>query len=139
MIKTRELKNIGTVVTSEITLSDTMMSLFIPIETESELIRAEREKFESWVIRDAKKENPDVNFDDCTLYTETDLHINTGCRDNNGRYEMYFSVGFVMWFTDANGEEVYFDSSDGFEIELSEEDKAYLKRVMALKIVEALI
>lgn len=138
MIKTREFKNIGTVDTSEITLSDTVMSLFIPIETESELIRAEREKFESWIVRDAKKENPDVNFDECTLNIETDLYINTGCRDENGKYEMYFSIGFTMWFMDADGKEIYWDSSDGFEIELSEEDKTYLKKVIAIKIVDAL-
>ena len=138
MQRTREFKNIGTVVTSKIMLSDTTMSLFIPLETESDLIRAEREKFENWVLRDVKKENPDINFDDCILNTETDLYINTGCCDKNGRYEMYFSIGFIVCFMDADGKEIYWDSSDGFEIELSEEDKAYLKKVMALKIVDAL-
>ena len=52
MMRTKQLKNIGTVVANEIKLTDTTLGLYIPIETESEIIKAERERFESWVIRD---------------------------------------------------------------------------------------
>ena len=137
--RTREIKNIGTVLTNEIELSDTCLGLYIPIETESANIKAEREKFESWVVRDAKKLNPEVDFDKCTLNTETDLHINTGYRQEDGRYTLDFSVGFVSWFEDTEGNEKYWDISDNFEIELSEEDRNYIKKVMAHKIVDALI
>lgn len=137
--RTREIKNIGTVLTNEIELSDTCLGLYIPIGTESEKIKAEREKFESWVVRDAKKLYPEVDFDKCTLKTEIDLHINTGCRQVDGKYMLNFSVGFVSWFEDAEGNEIHWDMSDSFEIELSEEDRNYIKRIMAHKIVDALI
>ena len=139
MMRTKQLKNIGTVVASEITLTDTSLGLYIPIETESDMIKREREKFESWVTRDVKKACPEVKLDECVLHTETDLYINTGCRNEHGRYELTFSIGFVSWFTDAEGNEIYDDISDGFEIGLSEEDKSYIKRLMAVKIVDILM
>lgn len=138
MKKTREFKNIGTVVANEITLSDTTIGLYIPIETETEYIKAEREKFESWVIRDSKKHCPEVDINKCILCTETNLFVNTGYRDAAGRYEMHFSIGFISSFTDAEGKEIYWDMSDHFDIELSEYDKAYLKKLIALKVIYAL-
>lgn len=135
----KEIKNIGTVLVDEITLCDSCFGVYIPIKTESEKIKKEREKFELWMFRDVKKHCPDVNINECTLFTETDLHIHTGCRNENGQYEMYFSFGFVMWFEDKDGEEIYTDISDLIDIELSEDDKKYVKRLVAHKIVDALI
>lgn len=139
MRKTKELKNIGKIVENEIVLSDTSLSIYIPIETESEIIKAEREKFEGWLIRDTKAKRPNIDLSKCTLYRETDLFVNTGYRDESGKYVLDFSVGFMMWFEDENGEEIYCDTTNQFDIELSEEDKAYVKKIMAEKIVEVLV
>ena len=138
MMKRKELKNIGTVLASEISITDSRLGLYIPIETESDRVKTERETFESWVVRDVKKQFPDVNFDKCTLHTEIDLYINTGCRNELGKYELTFSIGFVSWITDADGNEIYDDMSDGFEIDLSEDDKTYIKKIIAKKIVDVL-
>lgn len=139
MMRTKQLKNIGTVIANEIMLTDTTLGLYIPIETESDIIKSEREKFESWMKRDIQKQCPGVNLDECTLHTETDLHINTGFCNEQGKYELTFFVGFVSWFTDKEGNEIYDDMSDGFEIELSDENRSYIKKLVAIKIVDALM
>lgn len=139
MKRTKTLENIGTVVASEIELSDTTIGMYIPIKSESDIIREKREKFQSWVMRDAKVHSPETNFDECTLFTETDLFINTSCCDEKGRYKLYFSIGFIMWYEDSEGNEVYWDMSEHYDIDLSEEDKAYIKKIIALKIVDAMM
>ena len=59
---------------------------------------------------------------------------------NHGLLEILtFSVGFISWFTDKEGNEIYEDMSDGFEIELSEEDKSYIKEIVAAKVVDVLM
>ena len=113
--------------------------MYIPIETESDKIKTEREKFESYVVRDTKKACPNINLDECTLHTEVDLFINTSGRNEKGKYELTFSIGFISWFTDKDDNEIYDDMSDGFEIELSEDDKSYIKKIVASKIIDVLI
>ena len=81
---------------------------------------------------------PEVDINECILCTETNLFVNTGCRDEEGRYEMHFSIGFISSFTNAEGKEIYWDMSDHFDIELSESDKAYLKKLIALKMIDVL-
>ena len=51
---------------------------------------------------------------------------------------MHFSIGFISSFTDAEGKEIYWDMSDHCDIELSESDKAYLKKLIALKMIDVL-
>lgn len=139
MMKVKELKNIGTVLASEISLTDTCLGLYIPIKTESDKIRSEYEKFESWIIRDAQKQYSDINFEECTLHTETDLYINIGNMDKSGKYELTFHVNFISWLTDTDGNEIYSDISDGFEIELSNDDKTFIKKIVAEKIIDVLV
>lgn len=132
----KEIKNIGTIVASEIKLSDTQIGLYIPIEIEVEAVKAEREKIESWAWRDAKKDNLSVDFENCKLYTETDLYIN-GWATPDG-YGLSYSIGFTSWIEDENGNEVYCEISDPFEITLSDDDKEYIKEMVAMKIAETL-
>ena len=139
MMRTKELKSIGTVLASEISLTDTSLGLYIPIETESDIIKSEREKFESWIVRDVQKQCPDVNLDECTLHTEIDLYINVNGINEYGKYELTFFIGFISWLTDADGNEIYDDMSDGFAIELPDDDKSYIKRIVAEKIADALM
>ena len=139
-MKRREvIENIGTVVANDICLSDTTIGVYIPIESESDTIREKRERFEACVKREAKESLPDVNFDECKLYVETDLFINTGYRDDSGKYKMYFSVGFIMWYEDAEENEIYCNFSQHYDIELSEKDKEYIKKIIAQKIIEVMM
>lgn len=139
MRKIKKLDNIGTVVASEIELSDITIGMYIPIKSESKLIRDKRKMFQSIVMRDAKEHHPEVNFDECKFYTETDLFVNTSCCDEQGRYKLYFSIGFIMWYEDSEGNEVYWDMSQHYDIDLSEEYKAYIKKIIALKIMDVMM
>lgn len=134
MKKTTEILNVGVVRADEIELCDSSIDLYIPMESSSEKVEVEYEKFKGWVVRDAKKHFPNYDFSKCTLFTETCLHVHTGGAWDN--YKMYFSVGFTMWYEDENGKEIYADCSDPFDIELSEEDTATVKKMALEKLME---
>lgn len=139
MRKTKELKSIGKIIEDGIVLSDSVMAIYIPLEKESESLRMERKKFEEWFERGVKEQYPNIDLEKYTLCRETDLFINAGWRDENGKYPLDFSVGFMMWLEDENGKEIYNDIFDQIDVELSEEDKVYVKKIMAEKIVEVLV
>ena len=139
MKKFKELSSIGTVNVNGIALSDTLMSLYIPVEKESDFIKEKRELYESCVMKTMKLYQPEINTEGCTLFTETNLYVSTGYADENGKYQVDYSVSFYAWLEDAEGNAVYDDISDQIEIKLSDEDKAYIKKILIMKIINALM
>lgn len=133
----KNIKNIGTIKVEDITLSDTTISIYIPFETLDPKVEAEKERFHEAFENGQKLYHPEIDQSKCTLFTETDLFVNT--QKVNDKYILDFSIGFICWLEDENGEELYWDASDQFDIALTEEDKDYVKRIMAEKIIEVMM
>lgn len=133
----KNIKNIGTIKVEDITLLDTTISIYIPFETLDPKVEAEKEKFHKAFENGQKLYHLEIDQSKCTLFTETDLFVNT--QKVNDKYILDFSIGFICWLEDENGEELYWDASDQFNIALTEEDKDYVKRIMAEKIIEVMM
>ena len=127
----KNFENIGKVVVNEITLCDTEIGLYIPIEKMSENIRREYEKSEKQFTETVKKEHPEVDLSQYTLYRDVALHMNIN--DNKVSY----SVSIILWIQDENENEIHVEFYDPFEIEINAEDNKYLKKLVMNKLMEA--
>ena len=130
-MKRKNFENIGKVAVNEITLCDTEIGLYIPIEKMSENIRREYEKNEKQFTETVKKEHPEVDLSQYTLYRDVALHMNIN--DNKVSY----SVAIILWIQDENENEIHVEFYDPFEVEINAEDNKYLKKLVMNKLMEA--
>ena len=130
-MRRKNFENIGKVAVNEITLCDTEIGLYIPIEKMSENIRREYEKNEKQFTETVKKEHPEVDLSQYTLYRDVALHMNIN--DNKVSY----SVSIILWIQDENENEIHVEFYDPFEIEINAEDNKYLKKLVMNKLMEA--
>ena len=130
-MRRKNFENIGKVAVNEITLCDTEIGLYIPIEKMSENIRREYEKSEKQFTETVKKEHPEVDLSQYTLYRDVALHMNIN--DNKVSY----SVSIILWIQDENENEIHVEFYDPFEIEINAEDNKYLKKLVMTKLMEA--
>ncbi|MFW5677144.1 MAG: hypothetical protein ACOCNL_12915 [Acetivibrio ethanolgignens] len=130
-MKRKNFENIGKVAVNEITLCDTEIGLYIPIEKMSENIRREYEKSEKQFTETVKKEHPEVDLSQYTLYRDVALHMNI----HNGK--VAYSVAIILWIQDEDENEIHVEFYDPFEIEINAEDNKYLKKLVMNKLMEA--
>ena len=130
-MRRKNFENIGKVAVNEITLCDTEIGLYIPIEKMSENIRREYEKSEKQFTETVKKEHPEVDLSQYTLYRDVALHMNIN--DNKVSY----SVAIILWIQDDDENEIHVEFYDPFEIEINAEDNKYLKKLVMNKLMEA--
>lgn len=130
-MRRKNFENIGKVAVNDITLCDTEIGLYIPIEKMSENIRREYEKSEKQFTETVKKEHPEVDLSQYTLYRDVALHMNI----HNGK--VAYSVAIIIWIQDENGNEIDVEFYDPFEVEINAEDNKYLKKLVMNKLMEA--
>ncbi len=130
-MRRKNFENIGKVAVNEISLCDSEIGLYIPIEKMSENIRREYEKSEKQFTGTVKKEHPEVDLSQYTLYRDVALHMNI----HNS--EVTYSVAIILWVEDENGKEIHVEFYDPFEIEINAEDNKYLKKLVMNKLMEA--
>ena len=130
-MRRKNFENIGKVAVNEITLCDTEIGLYIPIEKMSENIRREYEKSEKQFTETVKKEHPEVDLSQYTLYRDVALHMNIN--DNKVSY----SVAIILWIQDENENEIHAEFYDPFDVEINAEDNKYLKKLVMNKLMEA--
>lgn len=130
-MRRKNFENIGKVAVNDITLCDTNIGLYIPIEKMSENIRREYEKSEKQFTETVKKEHPEVDLSQYTLYRDVALHMNIN--DNKVSY----SVAIILWIQDEDENEIHVEFYDSFEIEINAEDNKYLKKLVMNKLMEA--
>ena len=92
-MRNKNFKNIGSVSINDITLCDTTIGLYIPIKKMSENIRREYEKSEKQFTETVKKEHPEVDLSQHTLYRDVALHMDIN--NNEVRYSTKFCRGKI--------------------------------------------
>lgn len=130
-MRRKNFENIGKVAVNEISLCDSEIGLYIPIEKMSENIRREYEKSEKQFTETVKKEHPEVDLSQYTLYRDVALHMNI----HNGK--VAYSVAIILWIQDDDENEIHVEFYDPFEIEINAEDNKYLKKLVMNKLMEA--
>lgn len=130
-MRRKNFENIGKVAVNDITLCDTEIGLYIPIEKMSENIRREYEKNEKQFTETVKKEHPEIDLSQYILYRDVALHMNIN--DNKVSY----SVAIILWIQDEDENEIHVEFYDPFEIEINAEDNKYLKKLVMNKLMEA--
>lgn len=130
-MRRKNFENIGKVAVNEITLCDTEIGLYIPIEKMSENIRREYEKNEKQFTETVKKEHPEIDLSQYTLYRDVALHMNIN--DNKVGY----SIAIILWIQDEDENEIHVEFYDPFEIEINAEDNKYLKKLVMNKLMES--
>lgn len=130
-MRRKNFKNIGSVSINDITLCDTTIGLYIPIEKMSENIRREYEKSEKQFTEAVKKEHPEIDLSQYTLFRDVALHMNI----HNGK--VTYSVAIILWIQDEDENEIHVEFYDPFEIEINAEDNSYLKKLVLKKLVDS--
>lgn len=130
-MRRKNFENIGKVAVNDITLCDTEIGLYIPIEKMSENIRREYEKNEKQFTETVKKEHPEIDLSQYTLYRDVALHMDL----DNGKVK--YSVAIILWIQDEDENEIHVEFYDPFEIEINAEDNKYLKKLVMNKLMEA--
>lgn len=130
-MRRKNFENIGKVAVNDITLCDTEIGLFIPIEKMSQNIREKYEWSENSFKKTFAKDHPELNLSDFTLIHDISLHMNI----NNS--EITYSVAIILWVEDENGKEIDVEFYDPFDVEINAEDNKYLKKLVMNKLMEA--
>ena len=130
-MRRKNFENIGKVAVNDITLCDTEIGLYIPIEKMSENIRREYEKNEKQFTETVKKEHPEVDLSQYTLYRDVALHMNI----HNGK--VAYTVAIILWIQDEDENEIHVEFYDPFEIEINAEDNKYLKKLVMNKLMDS--
>ena len=130
-MRRKNFENIGKVAVNEISLCDSEIGLYIPIEKMSENIRREYEKSEKQFTETVKKEHPEVDLSQYTLYRDVALHMDL----DNGKVK--YSVAIILWIENEQGEEIHVEFYDPFEVEINDEDNSYLKKLVLKKLVDS--
>ena len=130
-MRRKNFENIGKVAVNDITLCDTEIGLYIPIEKMSENIRREYAKSEKHFTETVNKEHPEIDLSQYTLYRDIALHMDL---DND---KVNYSVAIILWIENEQGEEIHVEFYDPFEVEINAEDNSYLKKLVLKKLVDS--
>ena len=130
-MRNKNFKNIGSVSINDITLCDTTIGLYIPIEKMSENIRREYEKREKNFTEIVNKEKPEIDLLQYTIYRDVSLHMDIN--DNKVRY----SISIILWIEDDQGDEIHAEFYDPFDVEINAEDNKYLKKLVMNKLMDS--
>ena len=130
-MRRKNFENIGKVAVNDITLCDSEIGLYIPIEKMSVNIRREYEKNEKQFTETVKKEHPEVDLSQYTLYRDVALHMDL----DNGKVK--YSVAIILWIENEQGKEIHVEFYDPFEVEINDEDNSYLKKLVLKKLVDS--
>ena len=130
-MRNKNFKNIGSVSINDITLCDTTIGLYIPIEKMSENIRREYEKREKNFTEIVNKEKPEIDLLQYTIYRDVSLHMDIN--DNKVRY----SISIILWIEDEQGDEIHAEFYDPFDVEINAEDNKYLKKLVMNKLMDS--
>ena len=130
-MRRKNFENIGKVAVNDITLCDTEIGLYIPIEKMSQNIREKYEWSKNSFEETFAKNYPELNLSDFTLIHDISLHMNI----NNS--EITYSVAIILWVEDENGKEIDAEFYDPFDVEINAEDNKYLKKLVMNKLMEA--
>ena len=130
-MRRKNFENIGKVAVNDITLCDTEIGLFIPIEKMSQNIREKYEWSENSFKKTFAKNHPELNLSDFTLIHDISLHMNIS------NSEITYSVAIILWVEDENGKEIDVEFYDPFDVEINAEDNKYLKKLVMNKLMEA--
>ena len=130
-MRRKNFENIGKVAVNEISLCDSEIGLYIPIEKMSENIRREYEKSEKHFTETVNKEHPEIDLSQYTLYRDVALHMDL----DNGKVK--YSVAIILWIENEQGEEIHVEFYDPFEVEINAEDNSYLKKLVLKKLVDS--
>ena len=130
-MRKKNFENIGKVAVNEISLCDSEIGLYIPIEKMSENIHREYEKCEKWFTETVNREHPEINLADYILYRDVALHMNI----HNGK--VVYTVAIILWIQDENENEIHVEFYDPFEIEINAEDNSYLKKLVLNKLIDS--
>ena len=130
-MKRKNFENIGSVAIKDITLCDTTIGLYIPIEKMSKNIRTEYEKCEEHFTKKVTEKYPEIDLTQHTLFRDIALHMNLD------KGKIYYSVAIILWIEDEQGEEIHTEFYDPFEVEIYEEDNKYLKKLIMNKLMES--
>ena len=130
-MRKKNFENIGKVAVNEISLCDSEIGLYIPIEKMSTNIKQEYDKCEKWFKEAVNKEYPEINLLDYTLYRDVALHMNI----HNGK--AVYTVAIILWIQDEDENEIHVEFYDPFEIEINAEDNSYLKKLVLNKLIDS--
>lgn len=130
-MRNKNFKNIGNVAISEITLCDTLIGLYIPIEKMSKNIRKEYEESEKHFTKKITEKYPEIDLTQHTLLRDVALHMNVN--DNKVRY----SVAIILWIENEQGEEIHTEFYDPFDVKINAEDNKYLKKLVMNKLMDS--
>lgn len=130
-MRNKNFKNIGNVAINDITLCDTTIGLYIPIETMSKNIRKEYEDDEKHFTEKVKKKFPEVDLSQHTLFRSVELHMDI----IDGQVE--YSVAIILWIENKQGEELHAEFYDPFKVEINAEDNKYLKMLIVNKLMDS--
>ena len=95
-------------------------------------------EFKAKFIEKAKASYPEIDFSKKNLRTNLLLFVDV-CSDSERRYEADFSVEMEAWYSEPENHNVicYDNTSEGFNLELSEEDEAKLKKIIIQELTDA--
>lgn len=130
-MKRKNFENIGSVAIKDITLCDTNIGLYIPIEKMSKNIRREYEHDERHFTDKIKREYPEIDLLQHTLFRDVALHINL---DHS---KIYYTISIILWIEDEQGKDIHMEFYDPFEVEINDEDNKYLKKLVMNKLIES--
>ena len=130
-MRKKNFENIGKVAVNEISLCDSEIGLYIPIEKMSTNIKQKYDKCEKWFKEAVNKEYPEINLLDYTLYRDVALHMNI----HNGK--VVYTVAIILWIQDEDENEIHVEFYDPFEIEINAEDNSYLKKLVLNKLIDS--
>ena len=130
-MRNKNFKNIGSVSINDITLCDTNIGLYIPIEKMSENIRREYEKIEKNFTEIVNTEHPEIDLSQYTIYRDVALHMNV---DNN---KVSYSVAIILWIENEQGKTIHAEFYDPFDVEINSEDNKYLKKLVMNKLMDS--
>lgn len=130
-MRNKNFKNIGSVSINDITLCDTNIGLYIPIEKMPENIRREYEKIEKNFTEIVNTEHPEIDLSQYTIYRDVALHMNV---DNN---KVSYSVAIILWIENEQGKTIHAEFYDPFDVEINSEDNKYLKKLVMNKLMDS--
>lgn len=130
-MRNKNFKNIGNVAINDITLCDTLIGLYIPIEEMSENIRREYEKSEKHFTETVNKKHAEIDLTQHTLFRDVALHMNL----NDGKIR--YLVAIILWIENEQGEEIHTEFYDPFDVEINAEDNKYLKKLVMNKLMDS--
>lgn len=130
-MRKRTIENIGAVEVSDITLCDTEIGLYIPIEKLSGNTKEKYEECKENFTNRIRKNFPDLDWNNLKFVDDIALHIYMF------NSKVSYSIQIILLAEDENGEEIDEEFSDRLEVEINAEDNKYLKKLVMNKLMDS--